>query len=178
LYRRRHRHQRIKLSTHRLDPFRQSTSGAREISSFTLWNHARPSLLSNFKTHFPSPARSSCAVNHFNSSSEESSKPPTYMPMSRYGQSPAKTWHSNAAPADSWSQMNTRHANPFSETPHPDTSVPTPPRRRPLPTIPVPPYHAASQASESSEETKRVEELFGRRVRPKTQETAPPQYER
>jgi hypothetical protein len=93
LYRRRHRHQRIKLSTHRLDPFRQSTSGAREISSPTLWNHARPSLLSNFKTHFSSPARSSCAVNHFNSSSEESSKPPTYMPMSRYGQFPAKTWH-------------------------------------------------------------------------------------
>jgi hypothetical protein len=106
------------------------------------------------------------------------------MLMNRYGQSspsPANPLHSDTAPVkDTWSQMTPHHASPLNETSHPDTSVPAPvPRRRPLPAIPVPPYYAASQPSElTSDESKDVEGLYGRRVRPKTQETAPPQYER
>lgn len=73
--------------------------------------------------------------------------------------------------------------SPSGETTFSNT-VPISPHRKPLPTIPVPSYNAALQASElASEGIKSLEDILGRsrHVRRKTQETAitaPPQYER
>ena len=177
LYRRRHRHQSIKIFTPRVVPFTQGRSGGRQNSSPT---NTRSPYWANSETHLSSPIES------FDGTDLATATPKrqTDFLMGRHGQSNAslvKMTHLNAELVD-----DTRfHADalltsPASSTTFSNASPSTPfsPRRKPLPTIPVPSYDVALQAPELPSDEKTLEHLLHRHVRRKTQETAPPQYER
>jgi len=178
LYRRRHRHQSIKFLTPRVVPFTQGRSDGRENPSPT---DTRLPYCANSETQLSSSIGS---LGGPDSASEATPKKQTDFLMDRRGQSNAslvKMTHLNTALVD-----DTRfHADalltsPSSSTTFSNASSSTPfmSRRKPLPTIPVPPYDVALQTPELPSDEKTLEQLIHRHTRRKTQETAPPQYER
>lgn len=178
MYRRRHRHQSIKILTPRVVPFTQDRSGAGgNTSSVT----TRPPYWANSETHLPSPVGSFGGPDSFN---EATPKKQAYFLMGRHGHNTSlvKMTHLNTALVDDTRfQADALLTSPSASTIFSDASNSTSfsPRRKPLPKIPVPSYNTALQAPElPSNEIKNLEDLLGRRVRRKTQETAPPQYER
>jgi len=173
LCRRRHLRQSIKIPASRLDPFMQSGG----ISPHTL-NNSQPPSGANSDAYPSSPAGPPGGAKQHPDLYEANRKRQAYVLMSSHGQSDsslARVWHLNSPFID---YTNTPHASHTHQTEFFDTSESHLPRRKPLPTIPVPSYNAALQAPElTSEEVKSAGNLLGRYIRPKTQETAPPQYE-
>lgn len=173
-----YRRQSIKPSTPTLIPFIEGRSGVGEDPSLT---SARPPFWANSETLL-SPVGSSSGL----SSLSEASLKKQHLLMGRHGQSTmslVKMTRLNTALADDNGLHADVRISPSGETTFSNT-VPISPHRKPLPTIPVPSYNAALQASElASEGIKSLEDILGRsrHVRRKTQETAitaPPQYER
>ena len=176
LYRRRHRHQSIKIFAPRIVPFTQGRSGGRENSSPT---STRLPFGANSESHISSPIGSFGGPD---SSYEATPKTQTDFLTGRHGQSNVsliKMTRLNTALMDDPKFHTNALTSPSGSTTFSDAPNPTPfsSRRKPLPTIPVPSYNAALQAPELPPDEKTMEHLLRRNVRRKTQETAPPQYE-
>jgi hypothetical protein len=176
LYRRWHRSKIVIISTPKLVPFLRSRRSARESSAFS---GARPPSLTNSEICLPSPAESSGGSDSLTKGGPQNQP---YYPVDQDGQlntSLVRMARLNTALMDDHrSEPDAFYTSPLSEASTSTVSKfsPSLPRRRPLP---VPPYDAVLQAPELfSEDIKGTENSFGRHVRRKTQDTAPPQYER